>query len=203
MKASQVIVKIATPLVGLLFPYRTKHKQEALEAVRDKRHIICCNHTSFADPVLLMVSYPKPIYFMAKAELFRNKLVAWFLGTVMGAFPVSRGTGDATAINTARKILNKGHVLGIFPEGTRSKTGELGRGKSGAALLAAQTGAYVLPVCLVPKSTKRVSIFRMTTAVYGTPLSPEDLHLTDSKHPDLRYATRKIMDAIAELRDTV
>ena len=201
MKISQVIVRIATPIVWLLFPYFTKHKQEALDAVKGKRYIICCNHTSFADPAILLVAHPKAIYFMAKAELFRNKIAAWFLGTVMGAFPVTRGTGDTTAIDTARNILNKGHVLGIFPEGTRSKTGELGRGKSGAALLAAQTGAHVLPVCLVPTRSKRVKIFHPTVAVYGQPISPEELHLTDTDHPDLRYATRKIMDSIAKLRE--
>jgi len=203
MKISQVIVKIVTPVVWLLFPYRTKHKKEALEAVKDKRYILCCNHTSFADPAILMVSYPKPIYFMAKEELFHNKIAAWFLGNVMGAFPVNRGTGDTSAIDTARDILKRGHVLGIFPEGTRSKTGELGRGKSGAALLAAQTDAYVLPVCLVPKRKKRVSLFHLTTAVYGQPISPEELHLTDPEHPDLRFATRKIMESIANLRNDV
>lgn len=200
MKFSQFLVRIFTPLVWLLFPFRTKHKKEALEAAEGKRCMLCCNHTSFADPVLMLVTFPRPIYFMAKEELFRNKLVGWFLGKVMGAFPVNRGTGDTRAIDTARNILNKGHVLGIFPEGTRSKTGELGRGKSGAALLAAQTGAYVLPICMVPKNRKRVRIFQPTTVVFGQPISPEELHLTEG-HPDLRYATRTIMDSIAKLRD--
>lgn len=200
MKLSQAIVKIVTPIVFLLFPYRTKHKKEAVEALHGKKCIICCNHTSFADPAILLVSFPRAIYFMAKAELFENKLAAWFLGTIMGAFPVSRGTGDTHALHTAKKILDRGHVLGIFPEGTRSKTGELGRGKSGAALLAAQTGAHILPVCMVPKNTKRVTIFHLTTAVYGQPISPEELHLV-GEHPDLRYATRKIMQSIAELRN--
>ncbi len=200
MKLPQIIVKIVTPIVCLLLPFRTRFKKEALEAIEGKKCIICCNHTSLMDPAFLLVSYPKYIYFMAKAELFQNKLAAWFLGTVMKSFPVSRGTGDTHAIETARKILEDGHVLGIFPEGTRSKTGELGRGKSGAALLAAQTGAHILPVCLVPRWKKRVSFFHMTTVVYGQPISPEELHL-DGEHPDLRYATRKIMTAIGELRD--
>lgn len=202
MKLPQIIVKIATPIVWLLLPFRTRNKQAVIEAIGDKKCIICCNHTSFMDPAYLLMSYPKYIYFMAKAELFESKLAAWFLGTVMKSFPVSRGTGDTHAIDTARSILDSGHVLGIFPEGTRSKTGELGRGKSGAALLAAQTGAHILPICLVPKRKKRVSFFHMTTVVYGQPISPEELHL-DGEHPDLRYATRKIMAAIGELREQV
>ena len=150
------------------------------------------------DPVILLMTYPKHIYFMAKAELFQSRFARLFLGKVMGAFPVSRGTGDTAALDTARKIVSSRRIMGIFPEGTRSKTGELGRAKSGAAWIASQTGASLLPVRITSRS-KKVRPFSMTTVHFGRPLSPEELHLAGVEKPDIRFATRLMMDEIAKL----
>lgn len=92
------------------------------------------------------------VYFMAKEEIFKNRLATWFFAKQLGAFPVKRGAGDTGALDTARRIVEEGKLLGIFPEGTRSKDGRLGRAKSGAALIAAQTGASVLPSRSPPKT---------------------------------------------------
>ncbi len=164
--------------------------------------VLCCNHISNWDPVLLEVAHPKRhVYFMAKAELFSNRLFAWFLGKQIGAFPVQRGTGDRSAIDTAKRLVNERKLLGIFPEGTRSKDGKLLRPKSGVALIVAQTGASVLPAAVVTRG-QRMRPFQRVTVVYGKPLSPETLHLNDPEHPDIRYATRLIMKTIGELIET-
>lgn len=161
--------------------------------------ILCSNHISNWDPVILLVSNPKRhVYFMAKAELFSNRVFAWFLGKQCGAFPVHRGKGDTGALDTAKRLVNEHKLMGIFPEGTRSKDGKLLRPKSGVALIAAQTGASVLPTAVVTRD-QIMRPFQRVKIVYGKPLTPEELHLTDSECPDIRYATRLIMKTIEEL----
>ena len=164
--------------------------------------VLCCNHISNWDPIILEVTNMKRhVHFMAKAELFRNPIIAWFLEKQFGAFRVHRGKGDTDAIAEARKLVQSGKLMGIFPEGTRSKTGEMLRPKSGAAVVVSQTEAWVIPTAVVTKHQK-ARLFRPVTVVYGKPLSPEELHLADKEHPDIRYATRRIMSAIAELIET-
>ena len=160
--------------------------------------VLCSNHISNWDPVVLIVVQRKRhIHFMAKAELFKNRLFAWFIGKQVGAFAVHRGTGDTGAIETAKRIVSEGKVMGIFPEGTRSRDGKLLRAKSGAALIVAQTGATVQPVAVVARD-QRVRLFRRTLIVYGRPLTPADLHL-DGETPDIRFASRRLMEVIGDL----
>lgn len=160
--------------------------------------VLCCNHISNWDPVVLVVVQRKRhIHFMAKAELFKNRLFAWLLGKQFGAFAVHRGTGDTGAIDTAKRIVSEGKIMGIFPEGTRSRDGKLLRAKSGASLIVAQTGATVQPVAVVARG-QRVRLFHRTLIVYGKPLSPADLHL-DGETPDIRYASRRLMEVIGDL----
>ena len=161
--------------------------------------ILCSNHISNWDPVLLIVAHPKRhVHFMAKAELFCNPLFSWFLGKQLGAFPVRRGKGDTGVIDTASHILEEGKIMGIFPEGTRSKTGKLLSPKSGAALIAARTGASVLPAAVVTKNQK-IRPFKRVTVVYGTPITPQELQLVDVEKPNLHFAARHIMQCIGEL----
>lgn len=160
--------------------------------------VLCCNHISNWDPVVLVTAQPKRhIYFMAKSELFKNPLFAWLLGKQFGAFAVHRGTGDTDALATAKTLVDEGKIMGIFPEGTRSKDGKLLRAKSGASVIVAQTGATVLPVAIVAKN-QRARIFRRTVVVYGKPLTPEELHL-DGEKPDIRFASRRLMEVIGEM----
>ncbi len=107
--------------------------------------VVCANHISWWDPVLVAGVVPRKICFMAKEELFRYPLFGRAL-LMLGAFPVRRGTSDRRAIVTARGVLERGGVIGVFPEGTRSRTGELGKAHNGAAYLAMRNGAAVLPV---------------------------------------------------------
>src|SRR5256885_5373112 len=110
--------------------------------------IIAANHRSFVDPFIIGTLVRRPVYFVAKKELFGNRLQAWFLNA-MGAFPIGRGNADQDAMSTAREILERGDVVVIFPEGTRIRPGALGRPKSGVGRLALQTGAPVVPVAVI------------------------------------------------------
>lgn len=109
--------------------------------------IVVSNHVHFSDPPLLGATLPRKIIFMAKEEAFKTPILGWIV-SAYEAFPVRRGEPDRKAIRKAISVLQSGKALGIFPEGTRSKSGVLGPAHPGAALIALRTGAPVLPVAI-------------------------------------------------------
>jgi 1-acyl-sn-glycerol-3-phosphate acyltransferase len=111
--------------------------------------IIASNHRSFLDPFVIATMARRPMYYVAKKEIFQyNRLLAWALAA-LGAFPVDRGAGDADFITTARAILARGDIVLIFPEGTRTRPGALGKPKRGVGRLALETGVPVVPVAVI------------------------------------------------------
>jgi 1-acyl-sn-glycerol-3-phosphate acyltransferase len=106
--------------------------------------IVAANHRRFFDPVFVSMAIPRRLRWMAKQELFTFPFGRPFY--FVGAFPVDRRGGGRAALRTALGFLAEGRTLGIFPEGTRRKAGVSLEAKSGAALLAARSGAPVLPV---------------------------------------------------------
>jgi 1-acyl-sn-glycerol-3-phosphate acyltransferase len=110
--------------------------------------IVAANHRSFLDPFVIGVLARRPVYYMAKRELFERPLQAWLL-SALGAFPVDRGAGDEQAMATARELLERGECVVIFPEGTRIRRGPLAAPRRGVGRLALQTGAAVVPVAVI------------------------------------------------------
>jgi 1-acyl-sn-glycerol-3-phosphate acyltransferase len=110
--------------------------------------IVAANHRSFLDPFVIATMARRPMYYVAKKELFRHRLAAWLLGA-LGAFPVDRGAGDAEMVKTAKTILARGDIVLMFPEGTRIRPGSLGRPRRGVGRLAVETGAPVVPVAVI------------------------------------------------------
>jgi 1-acyl-sn-glycerol-3-phosphate acyltransferase len=110
--------------------------------------ILASNHRSFLDPFVIATMARRPMYYVAKRELFSNRLQAWLLNA-LGAFPVDRGAGDGEMIETAKAILARGDIVLIFPEGTRIRPGSLGQPKRGVGRLALETGVPVVPVAVI------------------------------------------------------
>jgi glycerol-3-phosphate dehydrogenase (NAD(P)+) len=116
--------------------------------------IIASNHRSFLDPFVIAVMARRPIYFMTKKEAFINRPVAWLLSS-LGAYPIDREGGDQEAMATTKAILDRGDGVLIFPEGTRTRPGPLGRPKRGVGRLALETGAPVVPVAIIGSEAVR------------------------------------------------
>jgi glycerol-3-phosphate dehydrogenase (NAD(P)+) len=115
--------------------------------------IFAANHRSFLDPFVIATMVRRPMYYVAKKELFSQRLTGWFLNA-LGAFPIDRGHADEDAMGTARAILERGDCVLIFPEGTRVRPGALGRPKRGVGRLALETGAPVVPIAVI--GTERI-----------------------------------------------
>ena len=111
--------------------------------------ILASNHRSFFDPFIIGTMTRRPVYYVAKKELFAySRLLGWVLNA-LGAFPVDRGAGDQDTIDTAKAILDRGEIVLMFPEGTRTRPGSLGKPRRGVGRLALETGAPVVPIAII------------------------------------------------------
>ncbi|MDO4419325.1 MAG: lysophospholipid acyltransferase family protein [Ruminococcus sp.] len=190
-----VLVFILRFPLFLIFRYKHINKNNI---PKEGRYIIASNHISGPDCIFVGLGQKRYIRFMAKAELFENKFLNWFF-TKMGAFAVNRGKGDTGAINNAKEMIENGETLGIFIEGTRSKTGEFLKPKSGAVMLAHQMNCKIIPCAISCKGLKP-SFWRRKYVHFGEPVTVEELGITKASPREYRDASRKLMDIIAELR---
>lgn len=195
-KLYRFLAAIVRPLVHIFYRLEVR----GLENIpADGRCIICPNHTSNIDPVLLIVTLRRQIYFMAKAELFKNKLLAKLFRT-LGAFPVERGKGDGVAISEAENILRNGEQLGLFIEGARSKTGDFLRPRAGCAMIAYQTNSPIIPVCITGAKEHKVKFLRKAIISIGKPISVFELNIKNETSKEFRDASRFIMERIKSLK---
>ena len=135
--------------------------------------LLASNHRSFLDPFVIAALTKRPMYFVAKKELFARRPQAWVLNA-LGAFPVDRGSSDQEMLATARAILERGDAVLIFPEGTRVRPGALATPKRGVGRLALETGAPVVPVAVHGTDDVRKGLLirpRRVTVRIGRPLT--------------------------------
>lgn len=173
------------------------HIEGAENIPQDKPVVLASNHRSYADPVILTMPMKLPVSYMAKEELFRNKLFGWFIRK-LGAFPVVRGSGDMKVIEDSIKILESGRNLVIFPEGTRSKDGKVGKGKTGVAMIAAKSGADVVP-CGIIFEGEKLHFRSKLTLKFGKPIKAEEIAVEGNSPRELKEVKKRIMGAITEL----
>ncbi|MBO6264680.1 MAG: 1-acyl-sn-glycerol-3-phosphate acyltransferase [Acidaminococcaceae bacterium] len=131
--------------------------------------VIAANHLSLLDPPVLGAAATRKVHFMAKSELFKP---VWFGALIrkLGAFPVRRGAMDRDAIKTGLTILKENKVLAVFPEGTRSKTGELGRAGGGAFMMAVKCKAKIVPAYIYGTDLKRHPGWPKVRVIFGKPM---------------------------------
>ena len=164
--------------------------------------ILISNHQSNLDPVMLGLGIKnRKLFFMAKQELFKVPILSPIIKK-LGAFPVNRGSKDLGAIKKAETIVNSGRILAMFPEGGRSKTGNLLRPKVGATKIAISTGKKVLP-CAICYSSKR---FRANIYVeYGKPVNVvkimDDLNIKNDElnSKNLKMIAEKSWEKVSEI----
>lgn len=190
---------IAKFLVWVAFHISFHLRFEGRDNIPKKEQVIyASNHRTNADPPLVGCGARGKYAFMAKEELFKNKLFAWLIRS-LGAFPVSRGKGDTAVLDTAVERLEKGRSLMIFPEGTRSKDGKVHRGHSGAAVISARSGKVIIPVGIV--FGEKLKFRTKVTVKYGEPIRPGD-YVDDPENPNPRQLVKlknKYMEEIKRL----
>ena len=178
----------------ILWPFvRTKYTNRN-KIPKEGRYIIAANHISGLDPITVGIGQKRCIRFMAKAELFKSSFISWLL-TKLGAFPVERGKGDWDSINKAKEMIDNGDAIGIFIEGTRSRSGELLRPKSGAVLLAYQMNCSIVPVSITYR-TKKKHFFSRMYVTFGDPVTTEELGIKTGVPREYREASRVLMEKI-------
>ncbi|MCM3599761.1 1-acyl-sn-glycerol-3-phosphate acyltransferase [Robertmurraya korlensis] len=153
--------------------------------------LLCSNHISNLDPIVVGTTTPRPVHFMAKEELFRVPVVGK-LFPHLNAFPVKRGMSDREALRKGLAVLKEGEVLGLFPEGTRSKTGELGEGLAGAGFFATRSEALIVPCAVVGP----YKAFNRLKVVYGKPVDFTEYRKNKISADE---ATKIIMEEIRKL----
>lgn len=132
------------PFIMFLYQVKIEGKEHI---PTDSSAILAPNHRSNWDPLWVAFITNREIVFLAKEELFHNKIIG-FLLKKCHVIPVKRNTGDMAAIRTCIRSLKKGELLGIFPEGTRVKNGKESEPKEGVALLASKAGAPIIPISI-------------------------------------------------------
>jgi 1-acyl-sn-glycerol-3-phosphate acyltransferase len=168
--------------------------------------LVISNHLHNSDPILLVAAYPRPLLWMAKKEVFGVPFIGWVADSA-GAFPVDRGQADRQALRNAERLLNEGFIVGVFPEGTRSVTGGLKDVYPGVAMIAARSGAPIIPTAIFgtevlpfngKKGRKRFAGHPQVTVRMGEPFHLPKRQPGD-KRPNMAELTDFMMLKVAAL----
>ena len=164
----------------------------------DGGFILASNHMDALDPVFIAIGLEnRQLHFMGKKELFENPVSKWALSKLNG-FPIVRGGADTEALEYAIRIPKEGHILGIFPEGTRSKTFKPARAKSGVAMIAKEAKTDVLPVSIYTSDNMKKGT--KLTIRFGEIIPYEKLGFTEEgSREELKTCAKYIMDEIIKL----
>ena len=190
----QIVKCLIKPLFNLLFYV----KVEGLENLpKQNGYIVCGNHARAIDPILIGVNLPQKVHFMAKSELFKNKIMGLIVRG-LGAFPIKRGEADLKSIKTSLRLLQNNQNIGIFPEGTRNFSGEL-KAEPGIAMLAVRSKRPVVPVAI----KTNYKLFKRTNIIVGESIKMEEYFDTKLKNEDYMKISLEIMKKIRELQGIV
>ena len=197
-----VVFAVLSVLLRVLFQMEVHGKENIVEYKTNGRpYIVCPNHISALDPLFVIVlrGTGRKLTIMAKEELFKNKFFGWFLGQ-LGAIAVARGTGDRDVLEKAINDVKSGAGALVFPEGTRGNGNEMGRLKTGAFAIAAQTKADIIPVRIIYRTEDgNMKFFRPVTVVFGKPLTIEETQLDNGSRQQIRVAKAMLEESYAKM----
>jgi 1-acyl-sn-glycerol-3-phosphate acyltransferase len=183
-----LVYTIGYPILRMFFGFRVTGAEKFPES---GAVIVAVNHASNYDPVLVGLACPRQLAFLAKAELFRNPVLRMLFHR-LGAIPLNRGAADSGALHAAVNVLNSGRPLLLFPEGHRSKTGELQEGRRGVGMLSIRSGAPILPVYLSGSFHMFRNIFRRRVSIhFGIPIDA-------GRHRSSRISVKELYRLIGE-----
>jgi len=166
---------LGRPTIGLAATLASRLRAYGRDRVPlDGGLVVASNHFSWLDPAVLGASSPRILYYMAKVEAHRVPGLGAFI-RAFGCFPVRRGESDREAVRTMRRIVADGHALGLFVEGTRQRSGVPGLVQPGAAMVALQEDAPIVPVAIHGTQTWKPGTFRPVSIAWGEPMSFEGL----------------------------
>ncbi len=202
-KAQSRLRRVARPLASQLWHF---HLEGFERLPPTGPAILAPNHVSFLDSAFIMLQVPRNISFVGKAE-YMDSWKTKYLFPMMGMIPIDRGGGERSqaALDTAERVLRRGELFGIFPEGTRSRDGYLYKGRTGAARLALQVGCPIFPVGVVgtreiqPPDAKFPKFRRECTIRIGRPINVARYAARGDDHIMLRQITDELMFEIREL----
>jgi len=187
----------------LLALYRTR--VDGVEHIPPGGALLAGNHVSYLDPALLWCASPRPVHFVAKAELWQTRWLGWALDNLW-AFPVERGSADRAMISTATSLLAGDELVGMFPEGTRGRSGsdELGEAHQGVSFIALRASVPIVPVGIagtdeaLPRGAK-LPRFPRVTICFGEPVFPE--RFEGGRKQRMESVTAELMTRSARERD--
>lgn len=185
---------LGKPVIYLLFLPKIIGKEHTRI---EGRAVIVSNHISMWDPLFIAVVFRRQIYWMGKIELFKSKIARAFFHAVK-AFPVRRGEGDLPAIRHAFRILRDGKLFGIFPEGTRIKSGEITKFEPGTSMIALKNDAPIVPLYI----KGQYQPFRRMKMIVGAPVRLSDYVGPKTDPATVEAATAFLESKLKDLRNT-
>lgn len=192
----------AQPLFALYFRYRSIGK-EKIDPTRGG--LFLANHQSFLDPLMIGVPLTRPVCYLARNSLFRVPFLGWFLKNVY-VIPIDRSAASSESMKKAIDKMKEGHLVGVFPEGTRSTDGKLQRIKPGFIAIAKRSQLPVYPVGVagtmnaLPKGGKFVRPKKIRV-VFGDPILPEEIEELSKKENKQKFidlVTERIQNCLTE-----
>lgn len=188
--------RVAKFIVNIVFRVIFRIEINGRDNVPEKGPIVLCsNHKSNLDPVILGIAFPRPIIFMAKQELFKNRFLSKLI-TALGAFPVDREGSDIGAIKTSFRVLKQEQVLGIFPEGTRVERMDLDNAKPGIALISIKSKSPIVPVYI----DSEYKLFSEIVVNIGEPIYFDEYYNQKLEAEDYLEISKDIMRTIYSLK---
>lgn len=181
-------------IVKIAFYIRFKITVNGSENIpKDGSVIIASSHKSELDPPLIGVTIKRELAFFAKEELFKIPVLGFIIKN-LNAFPVSRGKSDRAALKKSVEVLEDGNMLVIFPEGTRSKTDELGEFQEGASFIAMKANAVIVPTAITGQYNRKDGV----TVTYGKPIDVPSLAEGGMKRKELTQLMREEISKLIE-----